>query len=60
MTGIGIVVAGALLLVFFLLVVTIKRLLWVSTPNEALIFSGATRRVGDRTVGFRFVRGGRE
>jgi flotillin len=58
-TGIGIVVVGALLLVFFLLVVTVKRLLWVSTPNEALIFSGATRRVGDRTVGFRFVRGGR-
>jgi flotillin len=41
------------------LVITIKRLLWVSTPNEALIFSGATRRVGDRLVGFRFVRGGR-
>lgn len=59
MTGIVIVVAGALFLVFLLLVVTLRRLLWVSTPNEALIFSGATRRVGDRTVGFRFVRGGR-
>lgn len=59
MTGIGIVVFGAFSLVFLLLVVTIKRLLWVSTPNEALIFSGATRRVGDRLVGFRFVRGGR-
>jgi flotillin len=58
-TGVGIVVAGALILVFLLLVVTVKRLLWVSTPNEALIFSGATRRVGERTVGFRFVRGGR-
>jgi flotillin len=58
-TGIVIVVAGALFLVFLLLVVTLRRLLWVSTPNEALIFSGATRRVGDRTVGFRFVRGGR-
>ena len=59
MTGIAIVVVGALALVFLLLVVTVRRLLWVSTPNEALIFSGATRRVGDRTVGFRFVRGGR-
>jgi flotillin len=58
-TGIGIVVAGALFLVFLLLVITVRRLLWVSTPNEALIFSGATRRVGERTVGFRFVRGGR-
>ncbi len=59
MTGVAVVVLGALLLVFLLLVVTVKRLLWVSTPNEALIFSGATRRVGDRSVGFRFVRGGR-
>jgi flotillin len=58
-SGIAIVVAGTLFLVFLLLAVTVRRLLWVSTPNEALIFSGATRRVGERTVGFRFVRGGR-
>src|SRR6187455_1510234 len=59
MSGIAIVIAGTLLLVFLLLTVTVRRLLWVSTPNEALIFSGTTRLVGDRTVGFRFVRGGR-
>ncbi|HEX6765026.1 MAG TPA: flotillin family protein [Polyangiaceae bacterium] len=59
MSGLVIVVGGAFVLVFLMLVVTVRRLLWVSTPNEALIFSGATRRVGDRTVGFRFVRGGR-
>src|SRR6187549_2128493 len=57
--GAVIVVVGVLGLVVALLVTTVKRLLWVSTPNEALIFSGATRRVGDRLVGFRFVRGGR-
>ncbi|HMJ11396.1 MAG TPA: SPFH domain-containing protein [Polyangiaceae bacterium] len=45
--------------VVLLLFITVKRLLWVSTPNEALIFSGSTRRVGDKTVGYRFVRGGR-
>jgi len=45
--------------VLFFLFVTVKRLLWVSTPNEALIFSGATRQLGPRTVGYRFVRGGR-
>ncbi|MBN1611040.1 MAG: flotillin family protein [Polyangiaceae bacterium] len=37
----------------------IRKLLWVSTPNQALIFSGATRTVSGKTVGFRFVRGGR-
>jgi flotillin len=59
MIGVGIVVAGALALLLFFLVIAVKRLLWVSTPNEALIFSGSTRLVGDRRVGFRFVRGGR-
>lgn len=57
--GTVIVVLGVLGLVVALLVTTVKRLLWVSTPNEALIFSGSTRKVGDRTLGFRFVRGGR-
>jgi flotillin len=42
-----------------LLYAMIKRLLWVSNPNEALIFSGTTRMVGDKPVGYRFVRGGR-
>lgn len=57
--GAVIVVVGVLGLVVALLVTTVKRLLWVSTPNEALIFSGSTRKVGDRTLAFRFVRGGR-
>jgi flotillin len=46
-------------IVVLLVYLTVKKLLWVSTPNEALIFSGATRRLADKTVGFRFVRGGR-
>jgi len=37
----------------------IKKLLYVATPNEVLIFSGSTRLAGDRAVGYRFVRGGR-
>jgi flotillin len=36
-----------------------KKLMYVATPNEALIFSGTTRRVDRRTVGYKFVRGGR-
>jgi flotillin len=48
--------AGVVVLVLYSM---FKKLLFVATPNEALIFSGSTRRVGDRTVGYRFVRGGR-
>ena len=60
---------GGVLLVIFVFVALIvgasvcyaliKRLLYVATPNEVLIFSGSTRRVGDKSVGYRFVRGGR-
>jgi flotillin len=46
-------------IVVIALIGTVRRLMFVSTPNEALIFSGAMRKVGDRTVGYRFVRGGR-
>ena len=53
------VLAVAAGIVVLFLVVTVKRLLWVSTPNEALIFSGTTRDLGGRIVGYRFVRGGR-
>ena len=45
--------------IFLLLIFSIKRLYYVATPNEALIFSGSTRKIGTRTVGYRFVRGGR-
>ena len=39
--------------------IIVKNLLYVSAPNEALIFSGRVRQVGDREVGYRVVRGGR-
>jgi flotillin len=38
---------------------TLKNLLLVSSPNEALILSGGSHAVGDRTVGYRSIRGGR-
>lgn len=38
---------------------SIRKLLYVATPNEVLIFCGSTRRVGDKRVGYRFLRGGR-
>jgi len=37
----------------------VKKLMFVATPNEALIFSGSTRKVGRKTLGYQFVRGGR-
>lgn len=46
-------------LVVLALYVMVRRLLYVSTPNQVLVFSGTTRRLGDRVLGFRFVRGGR-
>jgi flotillin len=55
----GIVGAVVVVFIIFVLALTIQKLLKVCSPNEALIFSGATRKVGDRTVGYRFVRGGR-
>ncbi|MGE0322201.1 MAG: flotillin family protein [Polyangiaceae bacterium] len=47
------------LVVLLALYGTVKRLLWVSTPNEALIFSGAQRSLEGRTLAYRYVRGGR-
>jgi flotillin len=49
----------ALLVGGLALLLMVKKLLWVSTPNEVLIFSGTTRQIGGKTLGYRFVRGGR-
>jgi len=38
---------------------TLKNLLLVSSPNEALILSGGTHPVEGKTVGYRSIRGGR-
>jgi flotillin len=37
----------------------VQKLLYVSAPNEAIIFSGRMRRVGSAIVGYRVIRGGR-
>jgi len=54
-----VVLGLAALIVFATLSTIVKKLLYVSAPNEALIFSGRTRRVGQRELGYRVVRGGR-
>jgi flotillin len=53
------VLALAAFVIFVSLSVIVRRLLYVSAPNEALIFSGRVRQVGDKQLGYRVVRGGR-
>ena len=58
---------SAIVLVLFLsavvvgsvVVFSLRHLIYVSGPNEALVFSGARRKIGNREVGFRLIRGGR-
>ena len=59
MFGIGLAGLVTLAVVVLLFYVTITKLMYVSTPNEVLIFSGSVRRLGRKAVGYRFVRGGR-
>lgn len=49
----GILGTGSLLLLF-----SLKGLIFVCQPNQVLIFSGTSRRVGDRRVGYRIIKGG--
>ncbi len=53
------VLAATAVVVVGALYVMVKKLLWVATPNEALIFSGSTRQMEGRNVAYSFVRGGR-
>lgn len=57
--AIGLAVIIVVAVVALLLYVTFTRLLYVSTPNEVLVFSGTIRRLPERTLGYRYVRGGR-
>ena len=57
--GIIVVLALAAFVVFTTLSFIVRKLLYVSAPNEALIFSGRPRMAAEREVGYRVVRGGR-
>ncbi|MBX3127559.1 MAG: flotillin family protein [Polyangiaceae bacterium] len=56
---VGLVILATIAVVVGALYTMVKKLLWVATPNEALIFSGGTRQLEGRNVAYRFVRGGR-
>ena len=51
------IVVGVLIAAGIALFITIVRLVQVCQPNEVLIFSGGRRRIGNRTVGYRIVKG---
>lgn len=56
----AIIVMGAVLAVIaFLGVLSLRKLIYICAPNEVLIFSGRTRGLGNRTVGYRLIKGGR-
>ncbi len=57
--GIGFVLAVTAGIVLLFLVISLRRLLYVSAPNEALVFSGTKRMMDGREVGYAIVRGGR-
>jgi flotillin len=59
MIGVVVVLGVAALVVALLLTLVLRTLLYVSEPNEALIFSGNRRSVEGRELGYRMIRGGR-
>lgn len=50
---------AVVLIVVWLVYLMVTRLLYVSTPNQVLVFSGTTRVVNGQMLPYRFVRGGR-
>jgi flotillin len=59
MIGIALVLLLTAVVVLGFVSYTLKNLLLVSSPNEALILSGGSHPIQGRTVGYRSIRGGR-
>ncbi len=47
-----------LILVVQLSLFALRNLIFICSPNEVLVFSGTRRKVGDKYVGYRIVKGG--
>jgi flotillin len=54
------VLVGVLLVFGLFGVLTFKRLICICQPNEVLIFSGPSRHVAERRVGYKIIIGGRK
>lgn len=59
MSGIFGVIIGVLLIASVAFVLAIRSLIFISGPNEVLIFSGRTRKIDGEQRGYRLIRGGR-
>jgi flotillin len=59
MVNLLVFVFAALIVSALVFVALVRRLLYVATPNEVLIFCGSTRSAWNKRIGYRFVRGGR-
>jgi flotillin len=61
MENLATVAVIAIVVALFVVVMILKRMIYICPPNEVLIFSGTHRRLGDedRTIGYRVVQGGR-
>ncbi len=59
MSVLGIIV-GVVAVALVLGLLTINRLICICAPNEVLIFSGGSRRVGKKRLGYHLVIGGRK
>ncbi len=59
MTAAILIPIGVLAVAVLVIVMVIAHLIHICAPNEVLIFSGTSRQVGNRHVGYRLVQGGR-
>lgn len=57
--GAVLVLLGIVVIAFAAIILLIKNVLYVCQPNEVLVFSGRARQAGERTVGYRIIKGGR-
>ncbi len=58
MLEIGLMITGVVVVGFFLFLGSLRGLLYNCAPNEVLIFTGKRRRVGNRSYGYRIIKGG--
>ncbi len=52
------IIIGAVVTILVLFLLSLKGLIYICQPNQVLIFSGTSRMVGARRVGYRLVKGG--
>ncbi len=52
------IIAGVLLILIVVMLLSIQGSFFNCAPNEVLVFTGGRRRVGDRTYGYRLIKGG--